>query len=55
VNNLKVRLDRDALGMANTAQCVYLEAGRDPVPLKWNGDTVEVPQLGLWGLIAISP
>lgn len=55
VNNLKVRFDRDALGIAKTAQCVFLEAGRDPLPLPWDGDTVEVPQLGLWGLIAISP
>jgi hypothetical protein len=52
LRNLRVTLDLAVLGLARLASCRLIMPGTPPVPLTVEAGSVEVPVLGLWGILA---
>ncbi len=46
------RLDLSALGVPHATECQFLAPGAEPKSLPVEHETVIVPTLGLWGLLA---
>jgi hypothetical protein len=53
LNSIQVQLDLKALGLAEASSCQWITPDVDPAVLTIRDGRVEVPQLGLWGLLAI--
>jgi hypothetical protein len=51
-SNVIVQIQFARLGMDAPNSCRLIAPGKEPLPLKVNGDKVEIPSLELWGILA---
>jgi hypothetical protein len=52
LSDVSVLLDLSQLGMADATTCRWVTPDADPIVLRINSSRVQVPTLGLWGLLA---
>ncbi len=53
LENLRLELDLDALGLAGATEAVLFSPGSQPVKLPITDRGVTVPELGLWAMVEI--
>jgi len=51
LSDIRVLLDLSELGVANAATCRWVTPDAGPIVLRIDGSRVQVPTLGLWGLL----
>jgi hypothetical protein len=53
LSSIQVQIDPKALGLAAARTCQWVAPDAEPAPLAIRDGRVEVPRLGLWGLLAV--
>jgi len=53
LRGVRIQVDLSALGVAGATTCRWVTPDADPIELPVNSDIVQVPTLGLWGLLVI--
>jgi hypothetical protein len=53
IAKVRVQADLGKLGVPGAQTCRFVTLDGEPVALKVEGGVVEVPQLGLWGILVL--
>lgn len=54
LHNVRVTVRPEALGLARVQRCILYSPGAEPQELKVEGNTITVPELGLWAVLRIA-